>query len=97
MAVRCAVINGGVKMPKQSLTPIQTHIVVTTYHRFANQGRVMCWTKPGEADRLLYVSIAKDLSSIYGKLPAKILDPNNDIIKWRGKKKNCKPKIREGK
>ncbi|KAE9222757.1 hypothetical protein PF004_g12710 [Phytophthora fragariae] len=73
MAVRCAFIIGDVDMPKQSLTLVQPHIVVTTTTAsLINNGLV----------------------SIFDKLP--MLNPSDDNVKGE-EKKNCKPKIREGK
>ncbi|KAG1684239.1 hypothetical protein DVH05_012900 [Phytophthora capsici] len=80
MAVRCAVIVGGVDMLKQSLTLQQRpHIIVATPGRFhdhllrANPPNISLvkYVVLDEADRLLDVSFAKDLSFIFDKLPAK--------------------------
>ncbi|CEG36119.1 dead deah box rna [Plasmopara halstedii] len=80
MAVRCAVIVGGVDMLKQSLTLQQCpHIIVATPGRFHDH---LLRVKPpnlslvkyvvlDEADRLLDISFAKDLSFIFDKLPPK--------------------------
>ncbi|CAH0475351.1 unnamed protein product [Peronospora belbahrii] len=80
MAVRCAVIVGGVDMLKQSLVLQQRpHIIVATPGRFRDH---LMRTEPpnvslvkylvlDEADRLLDVTFAKDLSFIFDKLPAK--------------------------
>ncbi|RLN82186.1 hypothetical protein BBJ28_00012215 [Nothophytophthora sp. Chile5] len=80
MAVRCAVVVGGVDMLKQALTLQQRpHVIVATPGRFRDH---LLRTNPpnislvkyvvlDEADRLLDVSFAKDLSFIFDKLPAK--------------------------
>ncbi|CAI5725336.1 unnamed protein product [Peronospora destructor] len=80
MAVRCTVIVGGVDMLKQSLQLQQRpHIIVATPGRFRDH--LMHVEPPNislvkyvvldEADRLLDVTFAKDLSFIFDKLPAK--------------------------
>ncbi|CAI5702982.1 hypothetical protein KXD40_004024 [Peronospora effusa] len=80
MAVRCTVIVGGVDMLKQSLQLQQRpHIIVATPGRFRDH--LMHVEPPNislvkyvvldEADRLLDVTFAKDLSYIFDKLPAK--------------------------
>ncbi|EGZ15883.1 hypothetical protein PHYSODRAFT_504921 [Phytophthora sojae] len=80
MAVRCAVIVGGVDMLKQSLTLQQRpHIIVATPGRFRDHLlrveppniSLVKYVVLDEADRLLDVSFAKDLSFIFDKLPAK--------------------------
>ncbi|KAK1945323.1 DEAD-box ATP-dependent RNA helicase 36 [Phytophthora citrophthora] len=80
MAVRCAVIVGGVDMLKQSLALQQRpHIIVATPGRFhdhllrANPPNISLvkYVVLDEADRLLDVSFAKDLSFIFDRLPAK--------------------------
>ncbi|RLN96816.1 hypothetical protein BBJ28_00012064 [Nothophytophthora sp. Chile5] len=80
MAVRCAVVVGGVDMLKQALTLQQRpHVIVATPGRFRDH---LLRTNPpnislvkyvvlDEADRLLDVSFAKDLGFIFDKLPAK--------------------------
>ncbi|KAI9895612.1 hypothetical protein PsorP6_019637 [Peronosclerospora sorghi] len=78
--VRCAVIVGGVDMLKQALALQQRpHIIVATPGRFRdhllrvdppNISQVK-YVVLDEADRLLDVSFAKDLSFIFDKLPAK--------------------------
>ncbi|KAG2764785.1 hypothetical protein JG687_00014104 [Phytophthora cactorum] len=80
MAVRCAVIVGGVDMLKQSLTLQQRpHIIVATPGRFRDHLlrveppniSLVKYVVLDEADRLLDVSFAKDLSFIFDKLPTK--------------------------
>jgi ATP-dependent RNA helicase DDX49/DBP8 len=80
MAVRCAVIVGGVDMLKQSLTLQQRpHIIVATPGRFRDHLlrveppniSLVKYVVLDEADRLLDVSFAKDLSFIFDKLPSK--------------------------
>ncbi|KAG7396087.1 putative ATP-dependent RNA helicase ddx49 [Phytophthora boehmeriae] len=80
MAVRCAVIVGGVDMLKQSLTLQQRpHIIVATPGRFRDHLlrveppniSLVKYLVLDEADRLLDVSFAKDLSFIFDKLPTK--------------------------
>ncbi|KAE9048025.1 putative ATP-dependent RNA helicase [Phytophthora rubi] len=80
MAVRCTVIVGGVDMLKQSLALRQRpHIIVATPGRFRDHLlrvdppniSLVKYVVLDEADRLLDVSFAKDLSFIFDKLPAK--------------------------
>ncbi|KAF4033228.1 Helicase conserved C-terminal domain [Phytophthora infestans] len=80
MAVRCAVVVGGVDMLKQSLTLQQRpHIIVATPGRFRDHLlradppniSLVKYVVLDEADRLLDVSFAKDLSFIFDKLPTK--------------------------
>ncbi|ETM53228.1 hypothetical protein L914_03287 [Phytophthora nicotianae] len=80
MAVRCAVIVGGVDMLKQSLSLQQRpHIIVATPGRFRDHLlrvdppniSLVKYVVLDEADRLLDVSFAKDLSFIFDKLPTK--------------------------
>ncbi|KAF4321658.1 hypothetical protein BBO99_00001161 [Phytophthora kernoviae] len=80
MAVRCTVIVGGVDMLKQSLNLQQRpHIIVATPGRFRDHLlrveppniSLVKYVVLDEADRLLDVSFAKDLSFIFDKLPTK--------------------------
>ncbi|KAG7391933.1 putative ATP-dependent RNA helicase ddx49 [Phytophthora pseudosyringae] len=80
MAVRCAVIVGGVDMLKQSLTLQQRpHVIVATPGRFRDHLlrvdppniSLVKYVVLDEADRLLDVSFAKDLSFIFDRLPTK--------------------------
>uniref|UniRef100_M4BB28 Uncharacterized protein n=1 Tax=Hyaloperonospora arabidopsidis (strain Emoy2) TaxID=559515 RepID=M4BB28_HYAAE len=80
IAVRCTVIVGGVDMLKQSLALQQRpHIIVATPGRFRDHLlrvdppniSLVRFVVLDEADRLLDVSFAKDLSFIFDKLPAK--------------------------
>ncbi|TDH67459.1 hypothetical protein CCR75_005963 [Bremia lactucae] len=80
MAIRCAVIVGGVDMLKQSLTLQQRpHIIVATPGRLRDHLlrveppniSLIKYVVLDEADRLLDISFAKDLSFILARLPAK--------------------------
>ncbi|GMF24759.1 unnamed protein product [Phytophthora fragariaefolia] len=80
MAVRCAVVVGGVDMLKQALALQQRpHIIVATPGRFRDHllradppnVALLQFVVLDEADRLLDVSFAKDLSFIFDKLPPK--------------------------
>ncbi|CAI5729891.1 unnamed protein product [Hyaloperonospora brassicae] len=80
IAVRCTVVVGGVDMLKQSLALQQRpHIIVATPGRFRDHLlrvdppniSLVKFVVLDEADRLLDVSFAKDLSFIFDKLPTK--------------------------
>lgn len=80
MAVRCAVVVGGVDMLKQALELQQRpHVIVATPGRMRDHLlradppniKLVQFVVLDEADRLLDVSFAKDLSFIFDKLPAK--------------------------